>query len=130
MAQNFKTAEALLYGVLKENAKHNRQEMTASETALWYALRKEFQGVKFRRQHPIGEYIADFLCVTHKLVIEVDGGYHNVLSQQENDRQRTEFLEQTGYTVIRFTNEEVNAELKSVIIKIKEELLKIEENYE
>ncbi len=130
MAQNFKTADTFLYGVLKENAKHNRREMTASETTLWHALRKELRAVKFRRQHPIGEYIADFLCVTHKLVIEVDGGYHNVLSQQENDRQRTEFLEQTGYTVIRFTNEEVNAELKSVIIKIKEELLKIEENYE
>ena len=130
MAQMFKTADAFAYGLLKENAKHNRKDMTASEIALWAALRKDFRGVKFRRQHPIGEYIADFLCVTHRLIIEVDGGYHSQPYQQERDRQRTEFLEQKGYIVIRFTNEEVNNDLKSVLIKIKEELLKIEEDYE
>lgn len=114
--------------MLKEFAKHNRREMTKSETILWNALRRDIKSYKFRRQHPIGDYIADFLCVTNKMVIEVDGEYHNDPQQQQEDQWRTEYLERKGYKVIRFTNEEVNSDVKGVISKIKEELINIEDN--
>ncbi len=104
--------------------------MTESETILWKALRSEFRGIKFRRQHPIGDYIADFLCLTEKLVVEVDGGYHDDTRQQQEDQWRTEYLQTKGYKVIRFKNQEVSSDIKGVIRKIKEELNNIEDNYE
>ncbi len=130
MKRNFETASPDRYDILKAYARQNRREMTESETVLWNALRNEFRGVKFRRQHPIGDYIADFLCLKAKLVIEVDGGYHDKPQQQLEDQWRTEFLQSKGYRVIRFTNEEVNSQLKGVISRIKEELIKIEVDYE
>ena len=98
--------------------------MTESETLLWNALRKEIQGCKFRRQHPIGDYIADFICLSEKIVIEVDGGYHEQPIQQDEDQLRTEFIESRGFRVLRFKNEEVNSNLKDVITRIKEEICK------
>ena len=130
MKRNFETASPDRYDILKAYARQNRREMTESETVLWNALRNEFRGIKFRRQHPIGDYIADFLCLKAKLVIEVDGGYHDKPQQQLEDQWRTEFLQSKGYRVIRFTNEEVNSQLKGVISRIKEELIKIEVDYE
>ena len=100
--------------------------MTASESALWDALRRELQGYRFRRQHAIGDYIADFVCLEAKLVIEVDGGYHEQPFQQQSDQQRTEFIESKGYKVIRFKNEEVDFNIKEVILRIKKELNHIE----
>ncbi len=96
--------------------------MTHSETILWNALRKEIQGLRFRRQHPIGDYIADFVCLPVKLVIEVDGGYHENPEQQQEDQARTLFIESKGYTVIRFNNEEVDSDINNVISRIKNEL--------
>ena len=122
MERKHETASPDRYDLLKEFARHNRREMTQSETVLWQALRSEFRGIKFRRQHPIGDYIADFLCLTEKLVIEVDGAYHSEPQQQQEDQWRTEFLQDKGYKVIRFTNEEVDADVKNVISRIKEEL--------
>ena len=130
MERKHQTASPDRYDILKAYARQNRREMTESETVLWNALRNEFRGVKFRRQHPIGDYIADFLCLKAKLVIEVDGGYHDKPQQQLEDQWRTEFLQSKGYRVIRFTNEEVSSQLKGVISRIKEELIKIEVNYE
>ena len=130
MKRNFETASPDRYDILKAYARQNRREMTESETVLWNALRNEFRGIKFRRQHPIGDYIADFLCLKAKLVIEVDGGYHDKPQQQLEDQWRTEFLQSKGYRVIRFTNEEVSSQLKGVISRIKEELIKIEVDYE
>ena len=130
MRQSFKTASPDRYDILKDFAKYNRREMTESEIVLWNVLRKEIKGYKFRRQHPIGDYIADFLCVTEKLVIEVDGGYHDNPQQQQEDQWRTDYLLSKGYRVLRFKNEEVNFDTKSVISRIKEELTKIENNYE
>ena len=130
MERKHETASPDRYDLLKEFAKHNRKEMTQSETVLWNALRKEIRGIKFRRQHPIGDYIADFLCLTKKMVIEVDGGYHNDPTQQQEDQWRTENLESKGYHVIRFGNEEVYTDTKGVIRIIKEELTNIEDNYE
>ncbi|MBQ1665401.1 MAG: endonuclease domain-containing protein [Bacteroidaceae bacterium] len=116
----FETASEDIYPTLKEYARRNRHEMTPSETLLWQHLRKEISGFKFRRQHAIGDYIADFICVKRMLVIEVDGGYHNEPMQQQNDQMRTDYLESKGYTVIRFKNEEISNDLHTFIMKIKE----------
>ena len=118
----YETSAPDRYELLKDFAKENRREMTESEQVLWEALRKLNCGYHFRRQHPIGDYIADFICLKRKLVIEVDGGYHNEPIQQQNDQMRTEFMERKGYTVIRFKNEEISNNLQEVIMRIKEQL--------
>ena len=101
--------------------------MTECEEMLWNALRKIKSDYHFRRQHPIGDYIADFICVKKNLVIEVDGAYHNSPTQQQDDIIRTEFLNNRGYSVIRFTNDEVLNDLPMVIEKIKRILFNEEE---
>ena len=116
----YETASADIYPTLKEYARRNRYEMTPSETLLWQHLRKEITGFKFRRQHAIGDYIADFVCLEQKIVIEVDGGYHFTESQQIDDRLRSEILLDKGYRVVRFTNEEVDYNPQEVIKRIKE----------
>ena len=121
----YATAAPDRYNLLKEFAKKNRKEMTRSETTLWNALRKLACGFRLRRQHPIGDFIADFICLERRLVIEVDGGYHSTPEQQNDDVIRTEFLEHRGFTVIRFTNDEVDRNLQTVLQKIKEQLLNI-----
>ena len=118
----FETSAPDRYDLLKDFAKKNRKEMTESERVLWEELRKLNCGYHFRRQHPIGDYIADFVCLKKKLVIEVDGGYHDEPQQQQNDQWRTEFMESKGYTVIRFKNEEITYDLPKVIARIKEQL--------
>jgi very-short-patch-repair endonuclease len=117
-----KTSAPDRYELLKEFAKANRREMTESERVLWEALRKLNCGYHFRRQHSIGDYITDFICLKRKLVIEVDGGYHNEPMQQQDDQMRTDFLESIGYTVIRFKNEEIYNNLNEVVMRIKEKL--------
>lgn len=130
MSYNYETAAPDRYDILKGFAKDNRREMTQSETILWEVLRKEFKGLRFRRQHAIGDYIADFVCISKKLVIEVDGEYHDEATQQEDDKIRTNFLQERGYKVIRFKNNNVNTDVKSVIRRIKEVILIIENTYE
>ena len=127
---SFKTASPDRYGLLKEYARYNRREMTESEELLWNVLRKSIRNYRFRRQHPIGDYIADFICLPIRLVIEVDGGYHNTPEQQTEDQWRTEFLESRGYRVLRIKNEEVTADIKEVLKKIKCEIEKTENCYE
>ncbi|MCR4592666.1 MAG: endonuclease domain-containing protein [Bacteroidaceae bacterium] len=117
-----KTSAPDRYELLKEFAKANRREMTESERVLWEALRKLNCGYHFRRQHSIGDYITDFICLKRKLVIEVDGGYHNEPMQQQDDQMRTDFLESIGYTVIRFKNEEIYNNLNEVVMRVKEKL--------
>ncbi|MBR5698229.1 MAG: endonuclease domain-containing protein [Prevotella sp.] len=123
MSNHYETAAPDRYELLKDFAQHNRHEMTESEKVLWNALRKTKFGFRFRRQHPIGDYIADFVCLPVKLVIEVDGGYHLVSLQQELDQQRTDFLESKGYKVIRIKNEEISNDLNDVVMRIKTEVL-------
>ncbi|MBO4811387.1 MAG: endonuclease domain-containing protein [Prevotella sp.] len=118
----FETSAPDRYELLKNFAKENRREMTKSESMLWEALRNLNCGYHFRRQHPIGDYIADFICLKKKLVVEVDGDYHNDPMQQQNDQMRTDYLERKGYTVIRFKNEEIGNNLHEVIMRIKEQL--------
>jgi len=85
--------------------------MTRAEKILWSKLRKkQIDGVIFRRQHPIDIFIVDFYCHKHQLVIEVDGGIHNLPGVSERDEGRTYELEKWGLKVIRFTNEEVIAQ--------------------
>lgn len=98
--------------------------MTDAERVLWNAIRSELKDCHFRRQHPIGDYIADFICLRKHLIIEVDGGYHSEPRQQEDDETRTANMNKWGYTVIRFTNEEVLYDTPKVLEQIKEQLNK------
>lgn len=116
------TADSILYGLLKEFAKKNRQRETVAEMILWRFLRGCQLGVNFRRQHIIGMFITDFACLPKKLIIELDGGYHQLPDQQISDQERTEWLENKGFKVIRFTNDEVTGNTDGVINKIKKEL--------
>jgi very-short-patch-repair endonuclease len=106
-----------------ENAKHLRDNQTLSEIKLWKHLNKNQLGYKFRRQHPISEFIADFYCHQLKLVIEVDGEYHLDKEQIKLDTSRTNNLKQLGLTVIRFTDDQVFDNIESVIITIKNHIL-------
>ena len=115
-------ASADKYELLKEYSQDLRKEMTPSEKSLWKALRDNFQGFRFRRQHVIGDYIADFICLPARLVIEVDGEYHSTPQQRMLDETRTAYLKEKGYRVIRFTNDEVDFQIKEVVLKIKESL--------
>ena len=122
VSQWFETTSVDRYNLLKEYAKENRRHMTDAEKALWNIIRQPTCSYKFRRQHPIYDYIVDFICIEKKLIIEVDGAYHSEPQQQEDDRVRTETLSNMGYKVIRFTNEEVLSNPKVVLRTIKEEL--------
>ena len=130
MSYKYETAAPDRYDLLKTFAKYNRREMTQSETILWKALRKELRAYRFRRQHPIGDYIADFVCLSRRLIVEVDGGYHDTCEQQDDDQMRTDYLNQMGFEVMRFKNEEVDFDVKAVISMIKEKLINIEVIYD
>jgi len=84
--------------------------MTAPEMALWQHLRGKPRGVKFRRQHPIGPYVADFCCLSARLVIEVDGIVHSMGDRPAADDRRRRFMEDNGYRVIRIAAQRVLAD--------------------
>ena len=93
--------------------------MTPAELALWQALRgKQLDGLKFRSQHPVGQFILDFWCPACRLAVELDGGAHE--GQEQQDQACTEKLEEYGYRVIRFRNEEVLNDLPSVLERIRQ----------
>ena len=114
----YKTAAPDRYGLLKAWARENRKNATTAEMVLWEFLRDKQLGVKFLRQHVIGDYIADFVSTEKGLIIEVDGGYHTEPHQQENDKMREDTLEQMGYHFLRFSNEEVLFNTEQVIQQI------------
>jgi very-short-patch-repair endonuclease len=90
-----------------DKARNLRSNQTDTERKLWTYLRaSRFKDFKFRRQHPIGPFIADFCCPSRRLVIELDGGQHG--DDSGRDRRRTLFLEAQGYRVIRFWDNELN----------------------
>ncbi|MEW6029539.1 MAG: endonuclease domain-containing protein [Chloroflexota bacterium] len=102
-------------------ARELRKETTPAEKKLWACLRPmRKDGVRFRRQHAIGMYIADFCAPRRKLIIELDGSQH--LEQEEYDKERTNFLESQGYKVIRFWNKDVMNNIEGVILSIENEL--------
>jgi superfamily II DNA helicase RecQ len=102
-----------------ENARNNRAKSTKAEAVLWKFLRNTRTGHKFRRQHPIEEFIVDFVCLEKGLIIEADGEYHNNEEQKKYDEYRTIALEQKRFAVLRFTNEEILADPYKVEKKIK-----------
>lgn len=100
-----------------DHARGLRQTQTEAEALLWRHLRgRQLQGFKFRRQHPLGPFVLDFVCVDAGLVIELDGGQH--VDAQAYDARRTAFLEQQGLRVIRFWNHEVLTETVAVLEKV------------
>jgi very-short-patch-repair endonuclease len=106
-------------------AKELRKNMTNAEKLLWQYLRnRNLQGLKFRRQQPIGPFIADFYCASHKLIIEIDGNIHN--NQAENDELRTQQFEKYAYHVIRFNNRDVEENISEVLAEIVSQCQKID----
>ena len=119
----YETADPMLYKLLKAFVKEHRSQPTEAEIALWQQLRsKQLKEYKFRRQHIIGSFIADFVCLSKQLIIEVDGLIHQLPDNILNDAQRAEWLQSKGYTIIRFTNEEVLSNTDNVLIQIERKL--------
>lgn len=116
------SADVIGYPRLWQFAKENRNNPTEAERLLWFYLSNKQLGVRFRRQHIIGQYIADFACLEKMLIIELDGGYHSLPEQQISDEQRTVELQEKGYRVVRFTNEELFHGIDLVLTKIKNAL--------
>lgn len=107
---------------IEQAAKHLRKHQTPAESRLWEALRnKKLHGLRFRRQHPVGNFIADFYCPACKLVIELDGGIH--AHRADYDAARTQEMAAYGYRVIRFENQQVLDDLNSVLDVIYQEAL-------
>ena len=119
----FQTADCAVYGKLKDFAEENRKHPTQAESILWEFLRGKQLGCSFRRQHVIGQFIADFVCLERNLVIEIDGGYHQLPEQQTSDEERSQWLNSQGLKVMRFTNDEILNNIEQVINKIKEEII-------
>ncbi len=114
----WKTANPHFYPLIKDVRKCMRDNMTEAEIILWEQIKSNKLDVKFRRQHIIANFIPDFVALSIKLIIEVDGEIHNF--QKEYDNDRTYLLSQQGFRVIRFTNREVIDNLDQVLSKIKE----------
>lgn len=118
-APNWQTARDSSYGLLKELAKKQKENPTDAEVFLWNNLKgRQTGGYKFRRQHIIDQFIVDFVCLEKHLVIEVDGGYHTLPEIVISDKERTEILNQLGFEVLRFKNEEIINDIEGVLHKI------------
>jgi very-short-patch-repair endonuclease len=102
------------------NARILRRAMTDSERRLWFRLRMEQLGVKFRRQHPVGNYIADFACLDPKLIVELDGFQH--VEQQDYDERRDAFFRGQGFVVLRFPTDQPFVNIEGVLSVIASEL--------
>ena len=103
-----------VHPVIRDRARDLRRDQTPAEKKLWARLRSsQLDGLKFRRQHPIGRFVVDFYCASRRLVIEVDGDSH--AEQVEYDAARSEWLGGHGYRVVRFSNREVEHELDAVL---------------
>lgn len=100
-------------------ARRLRREMSLPEVVLWEQLRAGKQGMKFRRQHPIGPYIADFYCSAAKLVLEIDGEAHNRGDRPERDIVRDAAMRKAGYEVLRIAAADVLKDIEAVILTIR-----------
>ena len=119
------TANKDFYPNIKSIRDDLKKEMTKAERILWENLRSKKLGVKFRRQHIVDCYIPDFVSLSIKLIIEVDGKIH--LKLKNRDIERTRHLERLGYVIIRFTNEEIEGDLDKVLRIIKMNIEKLQE---
>ena len=107
----------------KQRSRALRAAQTDAEARLWYRLRAaRFDGWKFRRQHPIDEYIADFVCMSARLIIEIDGATHSTADELQHDEKRTAALRGLGFQLIRFTNRDIYDDLEGVLLAIRAEL--------
>ncbi|MEO6637445.1 MAG: endonuclease domain-containing protein [Ginsengibacter sp.] len=102
------------------NAKALRNKQTSAELIFWSLLKQNFPGIRFKRQHPISEYIADFYCHKFKLVIEIDGAVHLSEEAKINDKIRDDYMQSLELRIIRFTNEEVCRNGEHVVKKLKD----------
>ena len=121
--QTWETASPVLYDLLKDKAKEMRNRPTEAEKMLWNVLsNKGIDNYKFRRQHIIGEYIVDFVCLEKRLIIEVDGSIHNQPEQIEHDKKRTEWLESKGFRIVRYSNRQIVNDILNSAESIRKEL--------
>ncbi|MBQ8656950.1 MAG: endonuclease domain-containing protein [Prevotella sp.] len=121
MRHKYQTATSN-YTLLEEFARNNRNNPTEAERVLWEYLRGGRMGTHFRRQHVLLDYIPDFVSLTERLVVEIDGGYHLDGEQPQRDAERTEELAKQGFKVLRFTNEEVLGDINNVLESIRKEI--------
>ena len=105
-----------------EKRRYLRKNSTLAEKILWLKLKNKQLGVRFRRQYGIGSYIADFCSPKQKIIIEVEGGAHDNKEQIYYDRERKLTIEELGFRVLRFTNEEVEKQIDIVVEKIKKHI--------
>lgn len=122
MSFSYCTSDPWFYSLLRDFAKENRKNPTIAEKILWQYIRGKSLECSFRRQHIIDAFIADFVCIDKKLIIELDGGYHSLPQQQISDEERTVRLNSLGYKVIRFTNDDVIGNIDGVLNIIKQNL--------
>lgn len=112
-------SEGFGLSLVRDRARSLRRSTTPAEHKLWMPLpNRQLHGAKFRRQHPVGPYIVDFFCLEARLVIELDGGWHGEKSKRIADEHRAAFLQSQGYTVQRFWNNEVTADISEVLQRI------------
>jgi imidazole glycerol-phosphate synthase subunit HisF len=117
--------DSMFYGagpIIFELAKKLRNNVTPTEMILWGNLKEHFPDLKFRRQHPISIYIADFYCHSQKLIIELDGSIHNLPDVKTNDIVRQKNLGDLGLKIIRFTNKEITNNLEQVLQTIEKNI--------
>ena len=107
----------------REFARNLRNQATEPEKRLWWFLRAEKLGCKFRRQAAIGPYIVDFVCFSHKLIVELDGPQHSLADAQQYDARRTAWLATKGFRVLRFRNHELDENIHGVVDSICQALL-------
>ncbi len=124
----FKTTDNSYWQTLKKYGRENRKKPTEAENILWQRIRNNQLGVKVRRQHSVHDFIVDFAILESKLVIEIDGDYHNQPDQKKYDESRTNFLKEFDLDLLRFTNEEVINNTELVISKITAEIKEREQN--
>jgi cyclase len=120
--------ENMFYGsspIIFANARKLRNEPTASEVIFWGLLKQHFSNYRFKRQHPISQFIADFYCHKLKLVIEIDGSIHLSDEAKNSDQLRDEFMQTLNLKIIRFTNDEVSKNGEVVVGKLKDFIGKI-----
>ena len=104
---------AILHRKSTIKARTLRHDQTKAESVFWSHVKaKQFLGLKFKRQFPVGEYIADFICIEKKIIVEIDGGQH---CENSKDLERTKYLNNMGYEVIRFWNNDVLGNIEGVL---------------
>jgi PncC family amidohydrolase len=129
---SYSTGDPTIYGLLKDFVAEHKDNPTEAEKILWKIVReRKMAGFKFRRQHIVLNYIADFVCLSEKLIIEVDGLYHQLPANKISDEERTKDLNRLGFEVLRFTNEQVlnNTDnvINTIILRLKERNSKLSE---